>query len=953
MPEPLNLNPQPDPPRFWPTVRILLGATRKRSAGRRHRTQQLLNQRSGKTNATDWGAFGFAMSALLMALINGMAGFVAYEAVTAGQRAQVEVQGKIVVSRTFRNAVTNTLKIRNGLNSLGQLHTYVPGATPLVDLGNYTIDYAGEARSIAREDGGDKAVIEQKLRAEVATNGAANLITERKAVPGLKSLPTSGPLPNLLGSLALFWWVIMLTFQGEGLELDLQRRRHPLWEWLFSHPIPPGAVFLAEMLSPLAANPIYWSGALFTGILYGMVYGPALGALAALLVGVPVTIACACLGKALENAAVLRISPRSRGAIVGIMSWLGYASMMSFLLGAYIISKVVHTLAKPLSIVAKIPSPWLRLYLGGLPNGHFSFTAGILTAGTAAILLLAASVWFSVWASQRGLAGNFASDNKPSRARKPGAPSMSDALSAHEWESKSRFGRDPLYRKEYLWFIRDRSAIVQTILIPLTIASVQAFNLRGILAHAQNAWNYLCGVAIFFGTFFLWVLGPKSLASEGSALWIALTWPRGLEALLKAKAWLWALISSGIVALILLYAAWLFPHDLWKIALVALGWYFFSRSMAEKAVTLVTIASESGEVQKVPAGRRWAAQLGMLTFAIGIVTEQWHIAVIGIVYSFITAAAMWENFRARLPYLYDPWSEVLPQPPTLMNAMIAISCLVELGAVLTGIIAGALSAAGGTTFLPVAQAIAYALSAAFIAIVTSNYLSNRDITPASIWYRKPALETDGHDTLESLSSHPTFSHSSLSTLNLSSTSAPILPFAPYVPDAELPNPTFRDKINAYRESLRTLVTTLGLTDTQGLAALAIGTASGITLALLARGYLKLIAYIPAAADQIHKSQQQFNSIPYLHASYFAMAVFIAPFAEEYLFRGLLFRSLDREWGGWRAILGSAAFFAIYHPPLSWLPVFCLGAANAILFKKSNRLMPCVLLHMAYNAIVLH
>ena len=90
----------------------------------------------------------------------------------------------------------------------------------------------------------------------------------------------------------------------------------------------------------------------------------------------------------------------------------------------------------------------------------------------------------------------------------------------------------------------------------------------------------------------------------------------------------------------------------------------------------------------------WAAQLGMLTFAIGVLTQQWHIAVMGIVYSYVTAAAMWQNFRARLPYLYDPWSEELPPPPTLMHAMIAISILVEGGAVVMGIV---LAIAGGTT----------------------------------------------------------------------------------------------------------------------------------------------------------------------------------------------------------------------------------------------------------------
>lgn len=58
-------------------------------------------------------------------------------------------------------------------------------------------------------------------------------------------------------------------------------------------------------------------------------------------------------------------------------------------------------------------------------------------------------------------------------------------------------------------------------------------------------------------------------------------------------------------------------------------------------------------------------------------------------------------------------------------------------------------------------------------------------------------------------------------------------------------------------------------------------------------------------------------IPDLKIWYTLAAVAFAPFAEEYLFRGLLFRALDREWGDWRAVLGSAAFFAIYHAPLAY------------------------------------
>jgi membrane protease YdiL (CAAX protease family) len=137
-----------------------------------------------------------------------------------------------------------------------------------------------------------------------------------------------------------------------------------------------------------------------------------------------------------------------------------------------------------------------------------------------------------------------------------------------------------------------------------------------------------------------------------------------------------------------------------------------------------------------------------------------------------------------------------------------------------------------------------------------------------------------------------------------------------------------------------------------LLALVAGAIGGLALGLFAHGYLAILSHIPQTAELIHKSQEQLIKVPNLRLSYGVMAVLFAPFAEEYLFRGLLFRALDREWGGWHAVVGSAAFFAVYHPALSWMPVFLLGASNAILFKKTGRLLPAVIFHMVYNAVVL-
>jgi membrane protease YdiL (CAAX protease family) len=241
---------------------------------------------------------------------------------------------------------------------------------------------------------------------------------------------------------------------------------------------------------------------------------------------------------------------------------------------------------------------------------------------------------------------------------------------------------------------------------------------------------------------------------------------------------------------------------------------------------------------------------------------------------------MWQNFRARLPYLYDPWSEELPPPPTLMHAMISISILVEGGAVVTGI----MLAIAGRENIAIAQAIAYGICSVAVSLSVVNFLSERNVSLQDV-IRWPSA-------------------------------------AP------------------------------GISGLQLLPALMLGAAGGLVLGLAAHGYLAILDRIPATGELLRQSHEAMAKLHGLRLSYGIMAVAFAPFAEEYLFRGLLFRALDREWGGWRAVIGSAAFFAVYHPAMSWPPVFLVGMCNALIFKKSGRLAPAILLHMVYNAVVL-
>ena len=877
----INDNPKFKSPGYWATVKLLLSIARTRAVGRQKRQVELLKNKAPKKSFyAPW--LGFVFAILFTGVIHGFAAIVVIMAITGANRAEAELKGKIVVSHFFREAVAEAVA-KKPLESNDPIHLFLQSykrkkTTPeeSVNAVNLAVDklFRPEASMISRQYGGSTWQIEQTLRESVRNHGSADLVNEPSWSSSFVTLAkTDRTLPALMGSITLLWWCVMMVFQGEGLDLYLQTRRHPMWEWLFSHPVSSGAIFMAEMLSPIAANPIYCSAPIFVGMLYGFAYSPMQGMIAGLLTGIPITVAAACLGKALEIGVTLRLPMRSRGSVIGIMSWIGFTTMMLWIIGATSFLKIVTPLAKLLHPLTILPWPWVGYFLG-IWHGSYSFPVGIVTCWIVSALTIFFATAFSVWAARQGLSGNFG---------------QADQVAVAVESSLAQFGKQPLYRKELLWFLRDRSAIVQTILIPFTLAGVQLFNLRGILAVAQNGWNYLCGDAILFGTYFLWILGPKSLASEGNALWIALTWPRGLESLLKAKAWLWSLISSGIVGIILLYTAWIFPADTWKIVMVGIGWFFFGQSMAEKTVTLVRVPSSSGEPEKIPRTRQWAASLGMLTFACGILTQQWQIAVMGIVYSYITAAAMWENFRARIPFLYDPWSEKLPPAPTLMHAMVSISILVEAGAVFTGIAI----VATGRQNAGMMHAIVYGICAIMVSLGVTRFLAGRNVSLTDVCH----WPENGNQ------SRPWWCGN--------------------------------DSISGRCRALLT------------------GMIAGIVLALFARAYLSAAIHIPYLAEMIHKFQEQMAKFPDLRKSYFVMAVLFAPFAEEYLFRGLLFRALDREWGGWRAVIGSAAFFAIYHPPISWLPVGLLGITNALLFKKTGRITPAILLHMVYNIVVLY
>lgn len=80
-----------------------------------------------------------------------------------------------------------------------------------------------------------------------------------------------------------------------------------------------------------------------------------------------------------------------------------------------------------------------------------------------------------------------------------------------------------------------------------------------------------------------------------------------------------------------------------------------------------------------------------------------------------------------------------------------------------------------------------------------------------------------------------------------------------------------------------------------------------------------------------------------------LACLLAPVLEEMLFRGVILRSFLIQYAKWPAIFASAAIFGVAHVNLYQFFVgLVLGTFLGWLYQRTRSLVPCIVLHMAYN-----
>lgn len=80
-------------------------------------------------------------------------------------------------------------------------------------------------------------------------------------------------------------------------------------------------------------------------------------------------------------------------------------------------------------------------------------------------------------------------------------------------------------------------------------------------------------------------------------------------------------------------------------------------------------------------------------------------------------------------------------------------------------------------------------------------------------------------------------------------------------------------------------------------------------------------------------------------------VVIAPIAEELFFRGVAFNAWVREYGLRAGVVLSALLFGVIHGSLAaFVPIFVLGLALAIIYRRTGNLASNIALHATFNGI---
>ncbi|MEA3175864.1 MAG: hypothetical protein QOF42_3275 [Gammaproteobacteria bacterium] len=254
--------------------------------------------------------------------------------------------------------------------------------------------------------------------------------------------------------------------------------------------------------------------------------------------------------------------------------------------------------------------------------------------------------------------GVVASSSRETRRKPIAAAAVNSAIPVPAMRMPLRLG-SVVQQRELRLLMRDRTFMVQTLVLPVVIVVSQIFFqgriFNGSFTGASN--TAVATIAFVIASYTLMMSAFQTLNSEGGSLWLLYTVPRSIESVLLEKARLWAVLALG------------YPLAVFAIS-VSLKHRLDIEMLGLAAVVLLgvpiyaAIAVSLGVYGCDPLAQEAAAKLrptyiylylmlaGLYTYA--IYASQWSQRLVVIALSGLLGLALWQKARDELPYLLDP-----------------------------------------------------------------------------------------------------------------------------------------------------------------------------------------------------------------------------------------------------------------------------------------------------------
>jgi ABC-2 type transport system permease protein len=214
-------------------------------------------------------------------------------------------------------------------------------------------------------------------------------------------------------------------------------------------------------------------------------------------------------------------------------------------------------------------------------------------------------------------------------------------------------------RRELRLLMRDRTFMVQTLVLPVVVVFSQIFLqgriFNGSIAGASN--TAVATMAFAIASYTLMMSAFQTLNAEGGSLWLLFTVPRSIESVLLEKARLWAALTLvypiAVFGVAVALKRQLDLEMLGLAAIVLLGVPIYSVIAVSLGVFgCDPLAQDVGAKLRPTYMYLYLMLAGLYTYA--IYASQWSQRLVLIVLSGLLGMALWQKARDELPYLLDP-----------------------------------------------------------------------------------------------------------------------------------------------------------------------------------------------------------------------------------------------------------------------------------------------------------